>query len=90
MTAYEKVSEILEDNLSKLGNGDRQFLISRLENKLEERKAALYTTMVKKVINDIQNLCDAGFEDSKAFYYCGIYDWETLLKLIKEDKEVED
>lgn len=90
MTTYEKVSEMLEDNLSKLSNEDLQFLIARLEQKFEERRAVLYATMVKKVINDIQNLCDAGFEDSKAFYYCGIYDWETLLKLIKEDKEVED
>jgi hypothetical protein len=90
MTAYEKVSVTLEDNLSKLGNGDLQILISRLENKLEERRANLYATMVRKVIDDIQNLCDAGFEDSKAFYYCGTYDWETLLKLIKEDKEIED
>lgn len=86
MTTYEKVSEMLEDNLSKLSNEE----ISRLEQKFEERRAILYTNMVKKVINDIQNLCDAGFEDFKAFYYCGIYDWETLLKLIKEDKEVED
>ena len=87
MTAYEKVSVALEDNLSKLSNGDLQILISRLENKLEERRANLYAAMVQKVIDDIQNLCDAGFEDFKAFYDCGIYDWETLLKRIKEDKE---